>query len=159
MAQAERYSITRRQLVAASTAMIPLTAAPAFAGEADPIFALIASHVRAYGNVVALLAAQDAADAAARAANKATRPALAARLSALCDAEGPLGLVEMQATERLITTTAATLPGAAAALSYVRTLFERDNYPLVEEEGYRALLFSTECAICRALGQPARRMG
>jgi hypothetical protein len=57
----------------------------------------------------------------------------------------------MQATDRLLRTVPATLAGAATVLAYVRERFERDDYALCEEDGYRALLFSTECVIGRAL--------
>jgi hypothetical protein len=139
MAQTERPSITRRQVVAAS--------AP------DPIFALIAAHSRAYADLAVLFAAQQAADQALEQAGAAERPRLKARLHELCAAEGPLGVVEMQATDRLLRTVPATLAGAAAVLAYVRERFERDDYALCEEDGYRALLYSTECAICRELRQ------
>jgi hypothetical protein len=155
MAQAESHSITRRRLVAVSAAIVPaatVASIPALAcgDAADPIYVAIAAHARAYRQVIALLAAQDAADRALQQATALTRARLAARLDELCDAEGPLGLVEMQATDRLLATVPQTLAGAAAVLRYVRELFERDTYPLCEEPGYRALLFSTECTIGRA---------
>jgi len=153
MAQAERRSITRRQVVAAS--VIPVGGAFHVAAAADPMLAAIDRHARAYADVVALLAAQDAADRALQGSDAAARPRLQARLDALCEAEGPLGRVEMEATDCLIHTVPATLAGAAAALRYVRELFARGGYPLCEEDGYRALLLSTECAICREIGLPA----
>lgn len=158
MTQAERRSITRRQLVAAS-ALIPaaaLVSAPfrARATLPDPIFALIAAHARAYADLAALFAAQQAADQALQRADAAARRRLEARLDELCAAEGPLGAIEMQATDRLVRTVPATLAGAAATLAYVRERFERDDYPLCEEDGYRALLFSTERAIGRELALP-----
>jgi hypothetical protein len=151
MAQAGACSITRRSLVAAAAA-IPVAAAsfPVVACEADPIFAAIAAHAKAYADVVALLAAQDAAAAELEAADAIARPALEARLDRLCDAEGPLGRVEVEATHRLVGTTPATLAGAAAALRYVRELYERDEYAPCEEDGYRALLACTERAIGNA---------
>ncbi len=154
MAQAKRCYITRRCVITA----IPVAAAasfPAAAGTAsDPIFSAMAAHARAYADVIALLAAQDAADSALRKADAATQPALEARLHALCEADGPLGLLEIQAAERLIHTVPGTLAGAAALLRYVRDLFERDGYTPCEEDGYRALLASTECAIWREVGLP-----
>jgi hypothetical protein len=155
MAQAERRSITRRSLVAGSASLVPATLGsfPVVAGpaDADPIFAAIVAHARAYADVVALLAAQDEADAAVGTADPADRPRIEARLAALIAAEGPLGLAEIDASGRLVATVPDTLAGAAAALHYVRELFERDGYAPCEEPGYRTLLFSTEQAICRAL--------
>jgi hypothetical protein len=54
-----------------------------------------------------------------------------------------------------ITTIPQTLEGAAAALRYVRELFEREKYPLCDDDGYRALLYSIESAINRALARAA----
>ena len=147
MAQPVHRFITRRHLVAGSAAVIPAVAA--FPLSTDPVFAAIAEHQRAYTELVALIEQQAVADRALQATEAASRPALEARLNALCEAEGPLGLLEMQASARLAATVPATLDGALAALRYVRTLFERDAYPLYEGEGYRALLRSTERAIER----------
>jgi hypothetical protein len=175
MSEAGPRSITRRSLVAASAAvpagivsaaMAPIQPALDFAGAqsglraeaADPVYAAIAAHDRAYAQIVALLAAQDAADAALQEADALARPALEARLDELCEAEGPLGRAEMDATRRLVATVPATLAGAAAALSYIRTLFIRDGYAPCEEDGYRALLLSTECAVCRAIALPEPEM-
>jgi hypothetical protein len=152
MAQAEHRYITRRCVITA----IPIAAAASFPAAADtasdPIFSAMAAHARAYADVMALLAAQDAADSALRRADAAAQPALEAQLHALCEAEGPLGLLEMQAAERLIHTVPGTLAGAAALLRYVRELFERDGYTPCEEDGYLALLASAEYAICREIG-------
>lgn len=161
MAQAESHSITRRSPVAGSAVAIPVVAlasVPVLAGEAasDPILAVIDDHRRAYADVIALLAAQDATDQALREADAAARPQLEARLADLCAAEGPLGLAEMRAAVRLAETVPETLAGAAAALRYVRERFA-DDYAMYEEDGYRALLLSTECAICRAAGLSAPR--
>ncbi len=157
MAQAKRCYITRRGVIAA----IPVAAVasfPAAAGEAsDPIFAAIAAHGRAYAAVVALLAAQEVANRALRQADAAARPVLEAQLAALCEAEGPLGRAEMKATDRLIHTVPGTLAGAAVALRYVRELFAHEGYAPCEEDGYRALLASTECAIWREAGLPVPR--
>jgi len=157
MAQAESHSITRRFLVAGSAAAVAvLASAPVLACEAvcDPILAVIDGHRRAYADVVALLAAQDAADQALREANDTMRPVREARLADLCAAEGPLGLAEMQAAARLAGTVPETLAGAAAVLRYVRERFA-DDYAMYEEDGYRALLLSTERAICHAAGLSA----
>ena len=139
MAKAGRHFITRRDVIAAS-AVIP---------------AAIGDHRRAYADLLRLFAAQQAADTALRHADDSLRPALAAHLARLCEAEGPLGRVEMAAADRLARTVPQSLAGAAAALRYVRQRFERDDYAMYEDDGYRALLFSTERAICRAIGQPA----
>jgi len=151
--------ITRRSLVAASSALIPAAAVAASAcgpGD-DPILAAIDHHRRVYADLVALFAAQDAAGRALRAADDSTRPLVEARLSALCAAEGPLGRAEMRAADRLAETVPSTLAGAAAALRYVRERFAHDDYVMFEEDGYRALLMSTECAMCRAAGLPEPR--
>jgi hypothetical protein len=156
MAQAESRSIRRRSLVAGSVAAIPIAAiasTPILACEAgpDPILAVIDDHRRIYAAVVALLAAQEVADQALRDADDTMRPACEARLADLCTAEGPLGQAEMQASMRLAETVPKTLAGAAAVLSYVRER-SADGYAMYEEDGYRALLLSTECVICRAAG-------
>jgi hypothetical protein len=46
----------------------------------------------------------------------------------------------------------ASLNGAAAALRYVRERYDTGQYPMYEEDGYRLLLFSTECVICAIAG-------
>lgn len=149
MAQAERSFITRRHLVAGAATVIPALGGllPVHAAASDPIFAAIDAHRRAYADVLALLDAQAAAAQALQAADAAAYSALAARLDALCVAEGPLGLVEMKASARLAATVPASLDGAVAVLRYARALFERDDYPLCEDHGYRTLLFSIERAI------------
>ena len=154
MPQAERPSITRRRRVAASTAIIPTIGGFPLHAEAspDPIFAMIDAHRRAYADVVALLARQAAADQALQHANKAARPTLRKKLDALCEAEGPLGLSEIEASTLMAATVPATLPGLLALLRYVRGLYENDGYPLYEDDGYRALLISAERAIERAIG-------
>jgi len=159
MAQAESRSITRRALVAGSATAIPIAAlasAPVLACEAvcDPILGVIDGHRRAYADVVALLAAQEAADRALREADAAVRSVREARLADLCAAEGPLGLAEMRAAARLAGAVPETLAGAAAVLRYVRERFA-DDYAMYEEDGYRALLLSTERAICHAAGLSA----
>ncbi len=74
-------SITRRHLVGASTAAIPVLGSSfsALAGTAaDPIFAAIEAHARIYAELLALLDAQEATERALRTTPNA--PALAARL-------------------------------------------------------------------------------
>jgi hypothetical protein len=121
---------------------------------ADPIFAAIAAHTRAYADFGASLTAQSAAEQALWRATEETRAACQARFDELLAAEETLGLAEMEASRRLITTIPQTLAGAAAALRYVRECFERENYALCEDDGYRALLLSLECVIRRHVGAP-----
>jgi hypothetical protein len=144
MAQAKRDSITRRAMIAGSAAaLLPDIAA----SSADPIFAAIGAHWRAYSDILILLDAQRAADEALHGANDLARPALQLRLDQLCRAEGPLGKIEMRATDRLIATVPSTLDGAVAVLRYLRVLFERDEYSPIEDQGYRSLLWSIERGI------------
>jgi len=152
MAQAGNRLITRRHLVAASATVIPAAIGPllpALACPADPIFATIEAHRRVYAKILALLDAQTAADRAVQQADANTRPALEARLNQLCRAEGPLGRLEIRASKRMAATVPTTLEGAVAVLRYLRELFARDDYAPFEDDGYRALLFSTERAIKR----------
>jgi anti-sigma-K factor RskA len=155
MAQAGRTFITRRHLVAASAVLVPATrmplSSPARTPPEDPIFAAINAHARAYAELLVLFDAQSAAEKALRQAIDETRPTLEARLDEALAAEGPLGLIEIDASQRLVSTIPATLSGAAAVLRYVRELFERDKYALCEDDGCRALLYSTECAILAGL--------
>jgi hypothetical protein len=150
MAQAERTFITRRRLMAASAALVPAASVPlslpAHTSQ-DPIFAAIDGHARAYADVLVCLEAQSAAERAVWEATDATRAACQARLDEVMAAEGPLGLAEIEASQRLIATTPATLSGAVTVLRYVRELFEREKYALCEDDGYRTLLYSTERAI------------
>ena len=46
-----------------------------------------------------------------------------------------------------------TLTGTAAALTYVRLLHERDNYPLLDDWGCYVLIGSAATAMRRALDQ------
>lgn len=148
MAQAERDFITRRAVIAASAAALMPDIAVA---STDPIFAAIAAHWRTYSNILVLLDAQRAADEALQQADDLTRPSLQARLDELCRAEGPLGKIEMRASDRLIETVPSTLDGAIAVLRYLRGLFERDKYAPIEDEGYRRLMGSIERGIGGAL--------
>ncbi len=150
MAQAGYQSITRRGVLAAPALVPALLPLKACAGP-DPIFAALAAHAAIHAELIALFEAQDAADRALRAANETGWTSLAARLDALCAAEGPLGFVERDAADRIVATVPRTLAGAAACLRYVRERFAIDGFGLYEEDGYRALLLSTERAIDRAL--------
>jgi hypothetical protein len=118
----------------------------------DPILAAIDGHRRDFEELGRLLAEQDAAERELRRARKGSRAALEAQLADLCEAEGLLGRIEMQASLRLAKTVPASLTGAAAALRYVRERYDVGQYPMYEEDGYRLLLFSTERAICAAAG-------
>ena len=144
--------ITRRAAIAATIAGVGIPAVGS-AALADPIYAAINAHRRAYDDVLAVLAAQDAADDALHTADDTLRAILEARLKDLRRTEGRLGRVEIDATDRFVKTVPQTLAGAAAALRYVREHFD-EGYPLCEEDEYLALLASTECAVCRAAGLP-----
>jgi hypothetical protein len=149
---AQPRSITRRHLVAASAAVIPASIGtmPASADIApDPIFTAILAHRRVYAELLKLFDAQRVTDEAVQQANALARPALQARLSELCRAEGPLGRLEMRASNRMAATVPTTLDGAVAVLRYLRELFERDDYSPFEDDEYRKLLNSTERALVR----------
>jgi len=136
--------LSRRAAIAGTIASaVPAVALPA----ADPIFALIDAHARAYADVVALMAAQDRANAALQQADAAAQPVLEARLEALCKAEWPLAQIERATAGRIATTVPATLAGMAAVLRHVRAIYERDEFPLYEEDEYRVLLHTTERAL------------
>jgi hypothetical protein len=133
-------------ITASRAASIPLLEAP------DPILAAIEDHRRDFQELGRLLAKQDAAERELRRARMGMRAALEAQLADLCEAEGRLGRAEMKASRRLATTVPASLTGSVAALRYVRERYDVGRYPMYEEDGYRLLLFSTECAICAAAG-------
>ena len=125
----------------------------------DPILAAIEGHRRVFDGLLRLLAEQDTAERALRRAAKSKRPGLVARLEALCEAEGLLGQAEARAAHRLAQTVPASLTGAAATLRYVRERFAAGEYAMYDEDGYRMLLFSAECTICRAAGLPVPPRG
>ena len=147
MAEAESRSITRRALVAGSAAVsaaalaacLPGAAAgtPDFTGApsglradaADPVYAAIAVHARAYAAYDAQLTADDEDDEA---------------MEPLCEAE-------REAADALAATVPTSLEGAAAALTYVRALHERDHYPLLDDYGCYVFIASTETAMRNAL--------
>jgi hypothetical protein len=132
---------------------VPVPEAP------DPILAAIEGHRQDFEELGHLLAEQDAAERELRRASKGRRAALEAQLAGLCEAEGLLGRIEMQASLRLANTVPASLTGAAAALRYVRERYDVGQYPMYEEDGYRLLLFSTERAICAAAGLAVPQRG
>lgn len=144
-----RTKLSRRAAIAGTLASaVPAAAIPA---PADPIFALIDAHARAYADIVALMAAQDEANAALQQADALAQSALEARLEAFCKAEWPLAQIERATANRIAKTVPATLAGMTAVLRHVRTIFERDEFPLYEDDEYRVLLHTAERAIdaCR----------
>ena len=158
MAQAEHDSITRRGLLSGAVAAVPVAVMPAAVIAApllpDPIFAAIAAHARAYADLNAFFDDLAAAEQAAWNAPRGQRRAAKKRLAEAYAAERRLGRIEMDTTARFVATIPQTLPGAAAALRYVRERFD-EGYPMCEEDEYMALLASTEYAVCRAAGLPA----
>ena len=157
--------IQRRQVIEGGAALLAAaisgkrTGACAAPVAPDPIHAAIEGHRRTFSDLRELLAEQDATNRALRTAAKSKRRELEARLAELCATEGPLGRAEMQAAERMSETVPATLAGAAAALRYVREHFDDGEYAMYEDDGYRALLFSTERVICSAIGLPIPSRG
>jgi formylglycine-generating enzyme required for sulfatase activity len=133
MAKAESRSITRRALVAGSAAVaagVPKVAVarmseaicgeadpgcrfahPGYETDADPVYAAIAAHARAY-------AAYDAQQKAAPGDEETLEPLIEA---------------EWAAAAALAATVPTTLAGAAAALDHVRTLREREDYMLFDD--------------------------
>jgi hypothetical protein len=164
MAQAEHDSITRRAILSGAAAAIPEAvlpipglAAPAALSAvavADPIFAAIDAHARAYDDINTILDAVAAAEGALDVAKRGTRRAARKRYAEVRAEEGRLGRIESDAIDRLVETVPQTLQGAAAALAYVRKRFEQ-GYPMCEEESYMALLASIEDCLRRALGNTA----
>jgi hypothetical protein len=159
MAKAEHDSITRRSLLSAAVALpvaaipTPLAAVPSPIAPPDPIFAAIEAHARAYADLGAF--ADELADAEQTAwhAPRGQRRAANKRLKEAYAAEARFGDILGDATKRFVATIPQTLPGAAAALAYVRQLYS-EGYPMCEEEECMMLLASTEHAICRAAGLP-----
>jgi hypothetical protein len=132
MAEAESRSITRRALIAGSAAIPAALAAclPSNSEAGDPIYAAIDAHARAY---------------AACSAQQEAEPEDEVGLEPLLDAE-------REAADTLAATVPTTLAGAAAALAYVRSLHERDNYPLLDDWGCYVFIASTETALRQILG-------
>jgi hypothetical protein len=153
-------AVRRRQVIEGGAALLAAavtgtrTGACAIPVAPDPIHAAIEAHVRAFSDLRTLFAELDATDRALRTATKSMRRELATRLAKLCTAEESLGRAEMEAAEHMSETVPGTLAGAAAALRYVREHFDDGEYALYEDDGYRTLLFSTECTICSAVGLP-----
>ena len=137
MARAERCSITRRAVVAGSVAavatVLPGTGVPAPALRAenppDPIHAAITAHERAYAAYEAQRKAEPEDD----------------------ETLWPLIEVERATAEAFAATVPATLQGLAAALSYVRMLHARDNYPLLDDYYCYVLIASADTALRRVM--------
>lgn len=146
----ESLKLTRRATLSGSLAAIWFP--PPAKSASDPIFAAIEAHRRVYADILTLIDAQHVAHRAVQQADALARPALEARLDELCRAEGPLGRLEIRASNRMAATVPDTLDGAVAVLRYLRELFARDGYAPFEDEGYRTLVFSTERAIARHCG-------
>ena len=148
-------ALQRRQFVAGGVAAVVAVsravAAPVLEVP-DPILDAIEGHRRGFEQLRRLLAEQDAAERELRRAPRARRGVLEAQLADLCEAERLLGCAERKASLRLARAVPANLNGAAAALRYVRERYDVGRYPMYDEDGYRLLLFSTECVICATAG-------
>ena len=175
MAQAKHDSITRRALfgalampiAAASTPPAsepaPVPAAPDFAAAQpglqqatppDPIFAAIEAHRRAYAALDAFVPELAEAEQTAWHAPRGKRRAANRRLKQAYAEERRLGDVLSNAEDQFASTAADTLPGAAAAIAYVRANYAQ-GYPMCDEqEDFVKLLASIETTIRRAAGLP-----
>src|ERR1044072_4310192 len=169
MVQAKHDSITRRPLSGALA--VPVTAVSAVALSApdvaaapsglrplpppDPIFAAIESHRHAYAALDAFIPQLADVEEAAWHAPRGKRRAANRRLKEAYAEERRLGDTLSDAADRFAATAADTLPGAAAAIAYVRA-HHAQGYPMCDEqEDFMKLLASTEAAIRRAIGEPA----
>src|SRR5262249_25164445 len=121
---------------------------------ADPIFAAIDSHRRAFVELTAFLGKRNAIERSLCAADPRARQDLEARLAEFCEVESQLGCAEIEAADEIAAIVPKTLAGTAVGLRYVRERFEEDGHAMFEEDGYRELLFRTECVICSAIGFP-----
>jgi hypothetical protein len=120
----------------------------------DPIFAAIESHRRAYAALDAFIPELADAEQAAWHAPRGKRRAANRRLKEAYAEERRLGDTLSDAADRFAATVADTLPGAAAALAYVRAHYAQ-GYPMCdEEEDVVKLLASIETTIRRATGLP-----
>src|SRR3954454_24493670 len=173
MAQAKHDSITRRSLFGAlavpiaaapiAAAPVPIPAAPDFAHAAsglqplpppDPIFAAIEQHRRAYAALDAFVPKLADIEQAAWHAPRGKRRAANRRLKEAYAEERRLGDTLSDAEDRFTATVPDTLPGAAAALAYVRA-HHAQGYPMCDEQDdVVTLLASIETTICRAAGLP-----
>jgi hypothetical protein len=165
MAQAKHDSITRRALlsglsvsVAATSVAVPAFPAPDVAAAPsglqappDPIFAAIESHRRAYTALDAFIPELADTEQTAWHAPRGKRRAANRRLKEAYAEERRLGDILSDAADRFAATVADTLPGAAAALAYVRE-HHAQGYPMCdEEEDVMKLLASIETTIRRAI--------
>src|SRR4051812_37793950 len=176
MAQAKHDSITRRSLfgaLAIPVAAVPLAAtpaaalaapdfayassglqAPAISPKPDPIFAAIEAHRRAYEALDAFVPQLAEAEQAAWHAPRGKRRAANRRLKEAYAQERRRGDVLSDAEDCFATTVADTLPGALAAIAYVRD-HHAQGYPMCDEqEDFVTLLASIETTIRRASGLP-----
>jgi hypothetical protein len=128
MAKAAPRSITRRSLIAGSTA-VPAAALATSLAAADPIYAAIDVHARAYAAYDAQVKA-DAEDFDA--------------MMLVVDAEH-------EAATAFAATVPTTLAGIAAALAHVRMLQERDDYPMLDDWHCYVFIASVETALRRVL--------
>jgi hypothetical protein len=181
MAQAKHDSITRRSLFGAlavpiaagpiAAAPVPILPAPDFAYASsglpaaapsghqplpppDAIFAAIEAHRRAYAALDAFVPKLADIEQAAWHAPRGKRRAANRRLKEAYAEERRLGDTLSDAEDRFTATVPDTLPGAAAALAYVRA-HHAQGYPMCDEqEDFVMLLASLETTICRAAGLP-----
>lgn len=147
MAQAKHDSITRRVLlsglslsVAATAVAAPVVpaadvaAAPsALPPPPDPIFAAIEAHRSAYTALDTFISELADVEQAAWHAPRGKRRAANRRLKEAYAEERRLGEALSDATDRFAATAADTLPGAAAALAYVR-VHHAQGYPMCDEQ-------------------------
>jgi hypothetical protein len=128
--------------------------APAIPSEPDPIFAAIEAHERAYAALDAFVPQLADAEQAAWHAPRGKRRAANRRLKEAYAEERRLGDILSDAQDRFAATIADTLPGAAAALAYVRG-HHAQGYPMCDEqEDFVKLLASIETTIRRVAGLP-----
>jgi hypothetical protein len=105
------------------------------AGTTDPIHAAIETHARAYAAYDAQVKA-DAEDFDT--------------MTLVVDAEH-------QAAAAFAATVPTTLAGMAASFAHVRTLYERDNYPMLDDWHCYVFIASLETALRRVLVDAARQ--
>ncbi|HXO84663.1 MAG TPA: hypothetical protein VN803_03975 [Gemmatimonadales bacterium] len=125
----------------------------------DPIFAAIESHRRAYAALDAFVPELADIEQAAWHAPRGRRRAANRRLKQAYAEERRLGETVSDAADRFAATVSDTLPGAVAALDYVRA-HHAQGYPMCDEqEDFVKLLGSIETTICHAAGLPMPRLG
>ncbi|MEA2878237.1 MAG: hypothetical protein QOF14_3433 [Hyphomicrobiales bacterium] len=157
MAQAKRDFITRRAILS-GVAVLPavtIRAVPApaivLAPAPDPIFAVIADHIRAYDQFIAILDDLAIAEQAAWHAPRGQRRAAKRRLAEARAAEQRFSYRESDAVERFVATVPQMLQqGVLAALRYARARHD-EEHPMWDDDCATTFLVSIEAAICRAL--------